>query len=247
MLLRVTWTRWDGRQLVRAALVAALAVALAWLVTAATDEGGLGWRERAGRTLPLTPLCAAVGAWVALAPVRARGEALALEALGRSPAQIAIAAVLGGALVAVLAAVFLGLGARAVDVEGFFPTARHASGWAWDGAGFVDGTQGLRVDAEGAALRIPAEAAAAIGGIPAGGRVSAAVATALAGVALPLLVGLAASLRSGGWRLAVAAGIALAASIVAFQASAVRLAPAWLGAVPPAALLAFAAHRYRRG
>jgi hypothetical protein len=243
--------RWDGQKLVRAALVAGLALLLAWLVTAATDEGGLAWRERAGRTLPLTPLCAAVGAWVALAPVRARGEALALEALGRSPAQIAIPAVLGGALVAVLAAALLGAGGRAVDVEGFFPTARHASGWAWDGGGgggaFVDRTQGLRVGADGAATRVAAAAATALAGVPVGGRAAAAVATALAGVALPLLVGHAAFLRASAWRLAVAAGAALAVSIIAFQAAAARLLPAWLGALPPLVLLAFAVRRYRRG
>src|ERR1700722_9478623 len=94
---RLGWTVWDTRPLARASLAAARARGLAWLVTAATDEGGVAWGERAGRTLPLAPLCAAVGAWAALAPVMARGEAAALGALGRSPAQIAAAAVGGGA------------------------------------------------------------------------------------------------------------------------------------------------------
>src|ERR1700722_19834927 len=95
---RMGWTVWDTRQLARAALAATLALGLSWLVTAATDEGSVAWGERAGRTLPLAPLCAAVGAWVALAPVMARGETVALGALGRSRAQIAAAAVVGGAL-----------------------------------------------------------------------------------------------------------------------------------------------------
>lgn len=245
----VAWTRWDGRQLVRAALVAALAVALAWLVTAATDEGGVAWRERAGRTLPLTPLCAAVGAWVSLAPVRSRGEALALEALGRSPAQIALAAVLGGALVALVAAVLLGAGGRAVDVEGFFPAATHGGTWLWDAAGgaFVDRAQGLRVGADGAAVRVAAEAAGTLGGVPSGGRASAAVATALAGIALPLLVGHAAFGRARVGRLTLAAGAALAATVIAFQAAAARQLPAWVGAAPTLLLLAFAVRRYRAG
>src|SRR5579871_4525753 len=97
-------TRWDVHALLRAAGMAVAALALGWVLTAATDEGGVSWGERAGRTLPLTPLCAAVGAWGALAPVRARGEALALEALGRTRAQIAGAAVAGSAAVALVAA-----------------------------------------------------------------------------------------------------------------------------------------------
>ena len=52
---RIAWTRWDRRQLVRAALTTVLTLGLAWLVTAATDEGGVAWGERAGRTLPLAP------------------------------------------------------------------------------------------------------------------------------------------------------------------------------------------------
>src|SRR6516225_7575407 len=90
----VVWTRWDSRLFLRAAVVAVAALALAWLVTAATDEGGISWGERAGRALPLTPGCAAIGVWAALAPSVARGEVRALEALGRSPAQIGAAAVL---------------------------------------------------------------------------------------------------------------------------------------------------------
>lgn len=144
-----------------------------------------------------------------------------------------------------LSAVLLGVGARAVDVEGFFPTARHASGWAWDGAAFVDRSQGLRIDADGAASRFAAEVGTALAGVPSGGRAAAAVATALAGVALPLLVAHAAFAREHAWRLAVAAGAALAGSIVAFQAAAARHSPAWLGALPPLLLLAFAVRRYR--
>jgi hypothetical protein len=241
----VTWTRWDARQLVRAVVVAAIALGLAWLVTAATDEGGIAWRERAGRTLPLTPLCAAVGAWVALAPVRARGEALALEALGRSPAQIAAAAAVGGALVALVAAMLLGAGGRAVDVAGFFPTATHAAAWTWDGAGFVDRVQGLRVGTDGAPQRFVVEAGTVLTGVPPFGRAAAAVATALAGLALPLLVAHASVVRARPLPVALAAGAALAASVVLFQAAAARLVPAWLGVLPPLVLLAVAVRRWR--
>jgi hypothetical protein len=186
-----------------------------------------------------------VGAWVALAPVRARGEALALEALGRSPAQIAAAAAAGGALVAIAAAMLLGAGGRAVDVEGFFPSATHASAWTWDGSAFVDRIQGLRVGADGAPERAAVEPAAVLAGIPPFGRASAAVATALAGLALPLLVARAALVRARALPVALAAGAALAASVVVFQAAAARLVPAWLGVLPGLVLLAEAVRRYR--
>ncbi|HEX3345029.1 MAG TPA: hypothetical protein VHS09_10685 [Polyangiaceae bacterium] len=238
------WTRWDTRQLARAALAAALTLALAWLVTAATDEGGVSWGERAGRTLPLTPLCAAVGAWFALAPARARGEALALEAMGRSRAEIAAAAVAGGALVAVVAAAALGL-ARAVDVAGFFPTARHASAWVWTGAAFADAVHGLRVGVDGAPVRVAADAGRSLAGIPAYGRASAAGLTALAGLALPLLLAHALLERARALPVVVAALAAVAASVLLFQASAAGHVPAALGTLPALALLVFAVRRYR--
>ncbi|MDP9150349.1 MAG: hypothetical protein M3O36_10470, partial [Myxococcota bacterium] len=71
-------TSWDARLFARSAVAAALAFLVTWLVTAATDEGGVSWAERAGRAAPLAPVCAAAGVWLVLAPVRSRGEALAL-------------------------------------------------------------------------------------------------------------------------------------------------------------------------
>ena len=240
----LAWTRWDGRQLVRAALATALTLGVAWLVTAATDEGGVPWGERAGRTLPLTPLCATVGAWLALAPALARGEGLALEALGRSRAQIAAAAVMGGALVALAAAVALGL-ARTVDVAGFFPTATHASAWTWSGAAFVDPVHGLRVAADGAPVRIAVDAGRVFAGIPPHGRAAAAAVTGLAGLALPLLVTHALLERSRVLPVVLAAGAAIASSVLLFQAAAAGHLPAGLGTLPALALLAFAVRRYR--
>jgi hypothetical protein len=239
----LAWTRWDGRQLTRAAAAAGLTLVLAWLVTAATDEGGVAWGERAGRTLPLTPFCAAIGAWVALAPVLSRGEALALEALGRSRPQIAAAAVLGGALVALAAALGLGL-LRTVDVAGFFPTATHGSAWAWRGNAFADTLHGLRVGADGAPVLIPVEAGRAITGIPPYGRAAASVVTACAGLALPLLLAHALLERARSLPLVLFAGGAIAASVIAFQAAAAGHVPVALGALPTLGLLAFAVQRY---
>lgn len=240
-----SFTRWDLGQVVRAALATALTLGLAWLVTAATDEGGVSWGERAGRTLPLTPLCATVGAWVALAPALSRGEALALAALGRSRAQIAVAAVAGGALVAVAASVALGL-ARAVDVTGFFPTATHASAWAWNGAGFVDALHGLRVGADGAPVRIASDAGRVFASIPPFGRAAAAALTALAGLALPLLLAHVLLERARVLPVVLAAVAAVATSVLLFQAAAAGHLPAAVGTLPAVALLLFAVRRYRR-
>ena len=188
----VVWrfTTWDGRVLLRAAIVAALAFALAWLLTAATDEGGISWGERAGRTLPLVPACSALGVWAALAPAARRGEARALASLGRSHMQIASAALAGAALVASVAAIAVAA-SRRIDVDGFFPTATHAQAWRYDGEVFIDDARGLIVGNKGAITRRPAadaRAARARDMTPLHGRTAAALATALYGLALPLLL-----------------------------------------------------------
>jgi hypothetical protein len=256
-------THWDAVVFVRSAAVAGLALLLAWLVTAATDEGGVAWGERAGRTLPLTPVCAAVGVWGALAPIRARGEARALEALGRSRSQIAAAAVAGGAAVALVAALAVGL-LRTVDVAGFYPAAVRANAWQWHDGAFVDPRRGLRVDADGTPTRFapPAESRP-LETIPPEGRAAAAIATAMAGFALPLLLShlllVPGGRREGagkrgktGPRLtadrlpaALASATAVVASVALFQAAAAHRVPAMFAALPPVALLAFALGRYR--
>jgi hypothetical protein len=251
---------WDARVFLRAAAAAALALGMAWLVTAATDEGGISWNDRAGRTLPLTPACAALGAWAALAPARARGEALALSALGRSHVQVAAPAVAGGALVAIVAAAAMSA-VRSVDVTAFFPRAALASAWVWTGDSFVDRAQGLRVGADGAPVQLAGEAGAVAADVPPYGRAAAALATAVAGIALPLVLAhdlLARSPAGSRGRGArdrrrfrdeaiamLATASAVAASLALFQAAAARHVPALLGAVPPALLLVFAVQRYR--
>jgi hypothetical protein len=245
------WTAWDTQVFGRAAGAAAATLVLAWLVTAATDEGGVPWGERVGRTLPLAPLCAALGVSAALAPVRWRGEAGALAALGRSRVQIAAGAVAGGALVALAAALCIGLSVR-IDVTGFYPTATHASAWRWDGAAFVDAVRGLRVAADGLPVRVPVAQGAAVAALPAHARVAAALTTALAGLALPMLLAHALLSRPpdtrfdrrDGWLAATAIG-SVAASVVLFQSAAAHQLPALSAAIPALALLAVAVQRYR--
>jgi hypothetical protein len=242
-------TRWDVAVFFRAAAAAALALALAGLVTAATDEGGVAWAERAGRTLPVTPVCAAIGAWGALAQVRARGEGLALQALGRSPVQIAAASVAGAALVAVAAAALIVV-VPSVSVSGFFPVAAARSGaWQWDGSGFVDMVRGLRVGADGAPVRLGLDRIEPLvpAGLPVHARAAAAGVTALAGLALPAMLAQAlfagGPRRGAGVRAGAAAGGAIGASVVLCQAAAAGHVPALAAIAPPAALLAAVAYR----
>jgi hypothetical protein len=237
------------RVLVRALTVSVMALGLAWMATAATDEGGVSWGERAGRTLPLTPVCAAIGVWVALAPARARGEALALGALGRSRGQIAAAAVAGGALVACGAAVAIGM-ARTVDVTPFFPRAAQTSTWAWQEGTFVDRVQGLLVGADGAPVGLTPDAWGSSGSIPRFGRTAAGMAVATAGLAVPMIVAHALLAESEETRrLAAVSMLASAAaglaSIILFQAAAAGHVSSLLAGVPPIVLLAFAMQRYR--
>jgi len=254
-------TRWDVRVFVRAAFVATLALALSWLLTAATDEGGVAWGERIGRTLPLAPLCSAVGVWAAIAPMKARGEARALEALGRSKSQVSASAMAGGACVAVVAAVSVGL-LPAISVVGFYPTARHSTGWTWDGTSFVDTVGRLRVTEDGTPIRLVAAPSVPEPSPIPRDRMAAALATAMTGIATALLLANAllnadekrpGSSRPRARRTArstlaaalAATGISGAAALVLFQAAAVRKVPALLGALPPLALLLMAIRQAR--
>jgi len=252
-------TRWDTRVALRALVLGAIAFLVAWLVTATTDEGGIAWGVRAGRTLPIAPVCAAIATAIVIAQARARGEVRALEALGRSPAENAIAAVAGGAATAVVAALVMAASAK-VDVDGFFPVARHGVTYAFVEGGFVDRASGWRIEADGAIARVDADpSASASASLPRHARNAAALSTGLSGIALPLLAAhllLTRPLAASGARrarfgrgsplraFAVVAAAAVA-SILSFHAAAVGRIPALVASLPMALLLAAALFRYR--
>jgi hypothetical protein len=255
------FTAWDGKVALRAAAIAILAFGVAWIVTASTDEGGLTWGVRLGRSLPVAPACAAVGAAIALAPARARGEIRALASLGRSPFESALAAVVGGAVVA-LAAAALMAAVPSVDVEGFFPATRHGVEFRFDEGGFVDTVHGWRIESDGALSRVPALDAAtvALAAVPRHGRAAAAVVTALAGVALAFVAAHALVARpatSGpgeGGRAPERGSVARAlsfvfacavASVVAFHAAAAGRIGVEIATIPALVMLAGALLRYR--
>jgi hypothetical protein len=252
-------TQWDLRILGRALALASLAFVVAWLVTAATDEGGIGWGVRAGRTLPIAPVCAALGTVIALAPARGRGEVRALAALGRAPWQNAAGSVIGGAFAAMFAAGLIAA-SPSVDVSGFYPVASAAVDYRFEDNGFVDHAAGWRIESDGSLTKVEAAPPAnegSIHGPPRYGRIAAAASTALAGFALPLIAAHVLLMRpvsgqrrrlfakGSSARALGAIGFTVVATVVLFHGAAARRVPALLAALPFALLLAAAVVRYR--
>jgi hypothetical protein len=230
-----------------------VALAVVWLVTAASDEGQLTAGARAGRTLPLAPLCSAIGAALALGTSRVREETLALESLGRSPAENAAAAAFGAALPSVLLALAIATSAS-VDVSAFYPRAPRGDLFVREQSAFVSPTLGVRVRDDDGAPSVLVATGGPDDGLPHGARGAAAATTALAGLALSLVAAraaLRASLQNRRGRrrrraLAIAEIVACTlATLVALQAAAARAAPAALAALPSGALLAVVAFGYR--
>jgi hypothetical protein len=247
-------TPWDIRAFSRALGATLLGLVVVWLVTSASDEGQLTVGARAGRTLPLAPLCSAVGAALALGTARVRQEARAFEALGRSPAEISRAAAVGAALPSLVIALTIAF-LPSVDVSAFYPRAVRGDTFLWSDGAFVSPTLGVRIEADGETTLLDGPSPPAIDeGLPAGARRAAAAATGTAGLALSLVAARAVLRRSlldrrarrrmRALAFAEALGCALS-TLVAFQAAAARLAPAVLAVVPPILLLAVAVGRQR--
>jgi hypothetical protein len=242
-------SRWDARNAGRAALVTALALVVVTLATAASDEGGVAWGVRMGRALPLAPVCAAFGTWLALAPARTRSEMLALEALGRAPQINALGAVLGGAGIAIACALAVASVPR-VDVTGFYPTVLKSDDIRFEDGHFVDRSRGATFEADGSFTKLPNDGAAESGKggandgpVPRSGRPAAALAVALAGLALPIL---AACMRRRAWpRVTAAVALAVPATVLLFHAAAAHRLGAYAAAVPSLALTLFAVASYR--
>jgi hypothetical protein len=248
-------TPWDIRALTRALGAAVLGLVVVWLVTAASDEGQLTVGARAGRTLPLAPLCSAVGAALALGTARVRQEARAFEALGRSPAEIGRAAAIGAALPSIGVALAIAI-IPPVDVSAFYPTPVRGETFQFTESGFVSPTLGVRIDAEGETYPIDKAAREPEAELPRGARIAAAASTGVAGLALALVAARAALRRSlldrrARRRMRVTAigegVLCVVLTLVAFQAAAARLAPAVLAVVPPLVLLGVALVRLRWG
>lgn len=246
-------TAWDLRTFARALGATLIGIVVVWLVTAASDEGQLTAGVRAGRTLPLAPLCSAIGAALALGTARVRDETRALEALGRSPGQSARAAAIGAALPSILIGLAIA-SSSVIDVSGFYPRAPRGDVFVYEGGAFSSPTLGVRVTADGEPHALEGHGTTTDEGLPRHARAAAATATAVAGVALSLVAAraiLRVSLlhRRGRRRRRIVAGAQVFAcvllTLIAFQAAAARVAPASLAMMPPALLLGVALLGYR--
>jgi hypothetical protein len=241
-------TVWDLRTFQRALGATLLGLVIVGLVTAASDEGQIALFVRVGRTLPLAPIAGAVGVALALGTPRVCSETRALEALGRSPAESMVSAVIGSALPSIAIAMFLFANGR-IDIGAFFPRAAHGDVFVFHNGAFESASIGVRVGPDGQMqpLLAPAATGGADEDLPQGARGAAAATTVLAGLALPLLVARTAvhtslldpRARRRRRNISVAIAFLTALStLVAFQAAAVKLAPALLAAIPSALLLA---------
>ena len=221
-----------------------LAFGIVWIATAASDEGGIAWGTRTGRSLPLVPLCCAFGTWLTLTPRRTREELAALEAVGRSPRANAMGAVAGGIGVSVIAAAALAV-LPMIDAGGFFPVVARTDDIRFEDGRFVDRGSGWRFEQDGSLQKEPAPHAreGEPGGLPRGGRTAAAVATAVAGAALALIV--ASTRRRTLARAACALAAVSAMGIFVFHAAAARAAPSFVVVLPPIGLLTFGVWSYR--
>jgi hypothetical protein len=231
-------TAYDRRLGARAAGIAALALAVALIVIAATDEGG-PWSLRLGMLAALAPVAGALGTLGAARLAAARGEVRALAALGVTPGRAAAGAAVGGALVGVLGPVAASLGIG--DLSALFPRPALARRWAVDGDGLRELSLGLRVGPH-AAITISAPGASPAGALPGSAAAFAVAALAAAAVACPVWI------AAGGpsWRRAAAFAAAVVAAIGAFQAVAAgRLPPVVLLAAPALLLIDAAIARYR--
>ena len=233
----------DRRNAGRAFALSALIFVVSLGISAASDEGGVLWLTRLTRALPLAPLCAATAVWLTLASSRAKTEALALEASGRSPKWNAAGPVAGGALFALAAASALATWQR-LDVAAIFPAFASAPRITWDGTTFVDETHGVAIDADGVTTPHAKEASTAIAPSEKRERIAASVALGLAGIAFALLA--AAFSRHVSARAALAVLSIALATMLAFDAVASGRAAPLVVVVPPLGLFIYAAFEYVR-
>jgi hypothetical protein len=234
-------TAWDRRTFALTFAMGALLFGVACVVSGVTDEGNVAWSLRVARTTPLVPICGAVVTFLALRRAERRGEMLAFESIGTSPARVAACAVIAAAALGVIAAACVA-SFRGPALEAFFPHASVRGDVHPDGSGFVDPYRGVRIDHEGELSREKKIEAPVTPEAP-GRAASAAFLTALLGVALPLVA--ARGIRRDRAKPLAIAGLMCAFCMLLAQATAAGRSPAALVCAPALALLVYATVRYR--
>jgi hypothetical protein len=194
--------------------------AMAVGVVVATDEPGSTLGMRAARLAALLPGLAVVAESIALGQCRARGEVLALAALGASPRRIALGAMIAGWALAALA---IGLLLSPLsDPRSLFPSVAHSNAWLSTGTALHDPLSGVSVLPSGALSLGEATAAPLGAATPSRGSALACIAplALFAPVWSATQMGLVARLAG--------AGLALVLAIVLLHAVAAGRVPPWL-------------------
>lgn len=214
-----------------------LLLALALAVVLATDEAGSTVGQRAARLAVFAPAVAVVAERLVLSQARARGELVALAALGASPWSQARGAMVAAWTVGALS--LLVLLSPLSDVRSLFPVVQGHASFTAVPAGLYDPASGVTHAADGSVtFGEPLLAAAA--GAP--GKLAAALFLAPLSLSLPLWGGSALGVRARAGGAMLAGSLAL----VSLHLVAAGRAPAGclvLAALPLAAQAARARHR----
>jgi len=136
-------TPFDRQAFIRSLLVGVLTAAVALAVMLSTDGAGADPSARIARLAAMAPIFGAIGSSLAIAHAKARGEQLALTAVGCWPWRVHAAPLLAAFVVGWAGAACLA--SRATDMSALFPAVLHA-GWVQmpDGS-WLAIAQGLRV------------------------------------------------------------------------------------------------------
>jgi hypothetical protein len=230
-------TAFDRMLAWRALAYSALGSALVFSIMLLTEEPLTTGSQRLARLCVFAPAIAALGSLLSLTQARARGELVALAALGASPLRLARGASVvawGLGLVAVML-----VASPAADVSAVFPALRPSAQWTPTERSFHEYQQGVSVTSKGGLGFMPSAAVST----PVRHGQSLAAALAVGPVALVLPIWVASAMRR--WMRVAGTAATLTLLLVLLHAVAAgRLGAPWLVAVAfPLALQALVATR----
>lgn len=110
--------RWIWKQAWSAFIGTLVIAALIFVVSAASDEGGVSFHDRVGRVLPTVPVASGLGVYLAARRAQLRGELRLLSLLGIHPLLKDLAYGLGALVLPLVVGAWL---VRGGPIEGFFP------------------------------------------------------------------------------------------------------------------------------
>lgn len=140
-------TSYDRRTLGRTIVMAGALCTLAFCVMLATDGAMTTTSDKVGRLAVMAPLLGSIGALLANAQAKSRGETRALAALGVHPSRACLGALLGAGLIGLAGAAALAAGAGHLD--GLFPRLDSAQWVPLPNGEWALAEAGIRIAADG--------------------------------------------------------------------------------------------------